>query len=108
MDTTKLIYAALEENSNKFWTATWDGGTVTFTWGRVGESGQTTVKSFPDEYKAEKAYRKKVSEKLAKGYTPQYSADAQAAPVGNLREIARKQIEHSSDPDTSKRRRSDP
>lgn len=99
----KYIYTELDENSNKFWHITQDGSDVTTVWGRVGEAGQTKVKSFPSSYEAEDFYAKKIHEKERKGYTIQRTVGAAPTRVTNtnLGAIARKQIEHT-EPETAK------
>lgn len=102
METTKLIFTDLVANSNKFWTATQDGATVRYTWGRVGDAGQVTVKNFADDLSARKDYDRKLREKLGKGYTRQQTVGASTAPAvaGNLRAIAQEQITTDGSADT--------
>lgn len=102
METTKLIFTDLVANSNKFWTATLDGATVRYTWGRVGDAGQVTTKQFPDDEKARKDFDRKLREKLGKGYTKQHTVGASTSPAvaGNLRAIAQEQITHDGSADT--------
>lgn len=98
-ETTKLILTEVESNHNKFWTATLDGASVTFTWGRVGESAQSTTKTFTDEDRARKEYDRKCREKAAKGYTVQATLGATPvhAETRDLRAIAHAQIQHGGD-----------
>src|SRR4051812_44066989 len=100
----KLIYAALQENSNKFWEGERSGSSVTYRWGRIGEAGQQTTKSFANEDKAQRDLDKVAGSKLAKGYTHQQTVGGSAAApvVGNLGAIARKQIDHGDCAETRK------
>jgi DNA ligase 1 len=54
--------------SNKFWSIAVDGCDVTVCFGRVGTSGQTQVKSFPDAAAAGKQAQRLIEEKTKKGY----------------------------------------
>ncbi|MGE3808839.1 MAG: WGR domain-containing protein, partial [Gemmataceae bacterium] len=54
--------------SNKFWNIELDGEAFTVTFGRIGTGGQTQIKEFPSDDKAQAAHDKLVAEKLAKGY----------------------------------------
>ena len=67
MKTTTLYYA--EGNSDKQYTATVDGETVTFSWGRRGSRLQTDSKTLTPAA-AGKLYTSKLNEKLVKGYPP--------------------------------------
>jgi predicted DNA-binding WGR domain protein len=55
-------------NADKFWNVKITGGDVKFEWGRIGTSGQSLVKPFPDTSSAEKAAFEKINEKARKGY----------------------------------------
>jgi predicted DNA-binding WGR domain protein len=58
----------VEGTSNKFWEV-WVEGTNMYTqYGRIGSSGQTTVKTYGDETAARKAADKLIAEKTGKGY----------------------------------------
>ena len=57
-----------EGSSRKFWQAGRDGTDVIVTWGRLGTQGQTQVKAFPTEARAQAELDKLVAEKLRKGY----------------------------------------
>ncbi|GAA2862874.1 WGR domain-containing protein [Nonomuraea rubra] len=68
-----MTYLELSEDgggSHKFYEVIVAGTQVTITYGRIGESGQTKVTSFPTEAKAQAAAAKKVAEKSRKGYAP--------------------------------------
>src|SRR5262245_10053399 len=68
-----------EGSSNKFWNIDLQGKRFTVTFGRIGTAGQTQIKEFPDEQKAQAAHDKLVREKLGKGYVETTSAAAPAA-----------------------------
>lgn len=57
-----------DDKSHKFWQIELSGASYTVTYGKVGTTGQTKTKTFPDEAKALKEHDKLVAEKLAKGY----------------------------------------
>ncbi len=57
-----------EGSSNKFWEIQLDGTSFTTTYGKIGTDGQTSMKEWPDEAKAQKEYDKLVAEKTKKGY----------------------------------------
>lgn len=78
----KLIKTEIQANNNKWWQADLQGTTVYVSWGRVGDSGQSQVKDFPDVQKAEKFIDKKVKEKEAKGYKKLATLDSQKIPQG--------------------------
>ena len=100
----KLIYTALSENSNKFWEGERTGSSVTYRWGRVGESPDDTTKQFESDEKAQKDLDRTANSKLRKGYTHQATVGgSSSAPVtGNLATIARKQIQHGDCAETRK------
>src|SRR5688572_10964739 len=80
-----FIYS--DERSHKFWSIDLKGSSFTVTWGKVGTTGQSQVKTFPDESKAKKEYEKLVKEKTGKGYV-ETTAKAEPEPPagGSLRE----------------------
>jgi predicted DNA-binding WGR domain protein len=55
--------------SEKFWEADLTGTAVTSRYGRIGTSGQTTVKEFDSPTKAEAYLRRVIAEKEKKGYS---------------------------------------
>jgi predicted DNA-binding WGR domain protein len=58
----------VEGSSSKFWEV-WVEGTSLYTqYGRIGSAGQTTVKAYPSEAKAQEAAEKVTREKVGKGY----------------------------------------
>ena len=61
-------YEFAEGGSNKFWEITLTGKSFTTTYGKIGASGQTTVKNFGSDAEAKKEYEKLVAEKTKKGY----------------------------------------
>ncbi|GAA3252347.1 WGR domain-containing protein [Nonomuraea helvata] len=65
-----MTYLELSEDgggSHKFYEVTVAGTSVTITYGRIGEAGQTKVTNFPTEAKAQAAADKKIGEKTRKG-----------------------------------------
>ncbi len=63
-------YEFSEGSSNKFWQIDLSGKSFSTTYGKIGTSGQTTVKSFDDAAAAKKEYEKLIAEKVKKGYSP--------------------------------------
>ena len=57
-----------DAKSNKFWNIELKGKSFEVTFGKVGARGQTQIKDFPDDARAQKEHDKLVAEKLAKGY----------------------------------------
>lgn len=68
-------YEFSEGSSNKFWQIDLSGKSFTTTYGKIGTSGQTTVKSFSDNAAAKKEYDKLIAEKVKKGYEPADGGD---------------------------------
>jgi predicted DNA-binding WGR domain protein len=54
--------------SDKFWEISVKGKEVQVRFGRNGTHGQSEVKSFSDEAKAQKHAESRIAEKLRKGY----------------------------------------
>ncbi|EMO83289.1 leucine-rich repeat domain-containing protein [Leptospira santarosai] len=69
-----------DEGSNKFWSIDVSGSTFTVTFGKIGSSGQSSVKTFDDEQECLKEAEKLLREKLKKGYLetewPEQKAEA--------------------------------
>jgi len=61
-------YEFSEGSSNKFWEINLSGKSFTTTYGKIGTSGQTTIKSWKDNAEAKKEYEKLIGEKTKKGY----------------------------------------
>src|SRR6266481_4755564 len=61
-------YEFSEGSSNKFWEVNLSGKSFTTTYGKIGTSGQTTIKTWKTEAEAKKEYDKIVAEKTKKGY----------------------------------------
>lgn len=68
---TKRYFTYVAGTSRKFWEIERKGDTVTVRWGRMGSTGQTKVFPFGSEQRAIVFARKKISEKLDKGYREQ-------------------------------------
>jgi predicted DNA-binding WGR domain protein len=65
---TKRRFEFIGGNSSKFWEILVSGNQVTVTFGRIGTSGQSERKTFPDADAAAKHAQKKIDEKLKRGY----------------------------------------
>jgi predicted DNA-binding WGR domain protein len=61
-------YEYIEGNSSKFWEIELEGTSFTTTYGRIGTSGQTSLKEYDSEEKAKKESDKLIAEKVKKGY----------------------------------------
>jgi predicted DNA-binding WGR domain protein len=61
-------YEFSEGSSNKFWEINLSGKSFTTTYGKIGTSGQTTIKSWKDNAEAKTQYDKLIAEKSKKGY----------------------------------------
>ncbi|MDJ0715728.1 MAG: WGR domain-containing protein [Prochloraceae cyanobacterium] len=65
---TYLELSETEGVSHKFYEVTVDGTTVSIRYGRIGDRGQTQVKTYPTPEKARAEATKKINQKLKKGY----------------------------------------
>ncbi len=61
-------YEFSEGSSNKFWEIKLDGSSFTTTYGKIGASGATTIKTWKDAAQAKLEYDKLVADKTKKGY----------------------------------------
>ena len=61
-------YEFSEGTSNKFWEIKLSGTSFTTTYGKIGTSGQTTLKEFKSAADAKKEHDKLIAEKIKKGY----------------------------------------
>lgn len=61
-------YEFVEGKSSKFWEIELDGTSFTTTYGRIGTDGQSSLKEYDSEEKAQREYDKLVAEKVKKGY----------------------------------------
>jgi len=61
-------YEFSEGTSNKFWEIELSGTSFTTTYGKIGTSGQTTLKEFKSAVEAKKEFDKLIAEKTRKGY----------------------------------------
>lgn len=64
----KRYFEFVEGSSSKFWEISLEGTSVITRYGRIGSDGQTSVKDFDSDAKAQKEYDKLVGEKTKKGY----------------------------------------
>src|SRR5689334_10776827 len=62
-------YEFSEGSSNKFWEIELSGSSFTTKHGKIGTSGQTLLKDWPDAATAKKEYDKLIAQKTKKGYT---------------------------------------
>jgi len=72
-------YEFSEGTSNKFWEINLSGKSFTTTYGKIGTSGQTTIKQFKSDAEAKKEYDKLVAEKVKKGYQAANGSSGRAA-----------------------------
>jgi len=63
----------IDGSSRKFWHISQQGSDVTVTFGRIGTQGQTQLKQFSNEQRAQQEVQKLVAEKLKRGYTEIHS-----------------------------------
>lgn len=77
--------------SFKFWKVELEGENVTTRYGRIGTTGQETVKSYGTDEKAQKAYDKLVAEKLGKGYVEKTSGGAAKPAKAEKKESGKKE-----------------
>src|SRR5436190_16836950 len=74
-------YEFSEGTSNKFWEIKLSGKSFTTTYGKIGTSGQTTMKEYKSEAEAKKEYDKLIAEKVKKGYEPAQGSGPVAKPA---------------------------
>ena len=67
------------ENSSKFWEAWVEAETLHTRFGKIGATGQTTIKAFPSPTEAELALDKAVTAKVKKGYVEKVGEEVEAA-----------------------------
>ena len=58
----------VEGTSNKFWEVSQSDNSTTTRWGRIGSSGQSKTKTYPDQQAAADAMAKLIQEKTGEGY----------------------------------------
>jgi predicted DNA-binding WGR domain protein len=58
----------VEGKSSKFWEVWVTDNRMSTRYGKIGSSGTTTIKDYPDQSAAQKAADKLIAEKLGKGY----------------------------------------
>ena len=75
-------YEYSEGSSNKFWQIQLSGVSFTTTHGKIGSSGATLLKEWPDAATAKKEYDKLVAQKTKKGYVLVSGAPAKASAKG--------------------------
>jgi DNA ligase-1 len=65
----------VDAKSNKFWEISKSGCDVTTRWGRIGSSGQSKMKTFPQKSAASEQVNKLIEEKTSEGYVEKKRAD---------------------------------
>lgn len=70
MSTDFKMWVCQEDKHNKWWTFEVSGNTVTTKFGRIGQKGQSSSKTFRDTWSRDAYANKKMSEKTGKGYNP--------------------------------------
>ncbi|MFE5286665.1 WGR domain-containing protein [Nocardia sp. NPDC056611] len=80
-ETTYLELSQDSGTAHKFYEVVVTGTQVTIRYGRIGDTGQRQVSSFPTAEKARAAAAKKVGEKMRKGYAPAVMGARAARPV---------------------------
>lgn len=78
---SKRYFEFSEGTSNKFWEVWVEGTKVLTRYGKIGASGQTTVKDEGSPAGAQKLHDKLVGEKTKKGYAEKGGGGAAAAPA---------------------------
>lgn len=84
MSAEERHYLELSEEgggSHKFYEATVKGKALTIRFGRIGDAGQTSTKSFPTADAARAEMRKKLDEKTRKGYASAVMGERKKRPV---------------------------
>jgi predicted DNA-binding WGR domain protein len=68
VETAKRRFEYVAGSSSKFWETWRDGDNVLVTYGKIGTTGQTTIKTFVTSILAQSHTDKMIREKLGKGY----------------------------------------
>ncbi len=87
-----MTYLELSEDgdgAHKFYEVLVSGTEVTISYGRIGVSGQTKVTSYATPDKAQAAAKKKIDEKVRKGYEPAVRGVRQARAVTRRSTVSR-------------------
>ena len=92
---TYLELSDTDGGSHKFYEVTINDTEVTIRYGRIGDAGQTQLKTYPSAEKAKADATKKINEKLKKGYEPATMG------VRQKRSVTRRQV--ASQTSTAKR-----
>jgi predicted DNA-binding WGR domain protein len=69
-------FECIEGSSRKFWQIVQQASEVTVTFGRIGTQGQTQLKQFANEQRAEQEVSKLIAEKLKRGYVEATAGDS--------------------------------
>ncbi|WP_067821900.1 WGR domain-containing protein [Actinomadura kijaniata] len=80
-ETTYLELSEDDGGAHKFYEVVVSDTDVTITYGRIGAAGTAKTSSYPTADKARAAAKKKIDEKLRKGYAPAVRGARQARPI---------------------------
>ncbi|MBP2324860.1 putative DNA-binding WGR domain protein [Kibdelosporangium banguiense] len=81
MTATTTYLELSEASAHKFYEVCVQGATVTISYGRIGETGTIRTTTYPDVAKAAQTAKKKIDEKVRKGYAPAVKGVRQRRPV---------------------------
>ncbi|MEJ7599974.1 MAG: WGR domain-containing protein [Kofleriaceae bacterium] len=73
-------YEYTDGSSSKFWQIELSGASFTTTHGKIGSSGQTLLKQWPDAATAKREHDKLIAQKTKKGYAPVSTGKPAARP----------------------------
>lgn len=90
----KRYFEFSEGTSNKFWEIWGEGSAVKTRYGKIGASGQTTIKDEGDAAGAQKLYVKLITEKTKKGYLEKRSSSASKPAPAPAKVVAASQAKH--------------
>lgn len=81
-----------EGSSNKFWEVAVEGANLVVRFGKLGASGQTSLKAFGDAAAAQKAADALIAEKTRKGYLEVGGAKAATAPSAKPKAVRKSAV----------------
>ncbi len=76
-----LEFSDESKNSHKFYEITIKENQVTFRFGRIGDNGQSKTETYETYEKAKEEVRKKIQEKLRKGYKLAVPGESERKPI---------------------------
>jgi predicted DNA-binding WGR domain protein len=71
----KRYFEFVDSASSKFWEVWVENTSLSIRFGKIGTTGQTTIKDFPTTTAAEEARDKAIAQKIKKGYVEGPSSD---------------------------------